>query len=93
MFGLLDWFKIGAGAASGFVICLTINALVWQPAAVREAREAERASLQAATSKAIGELSNEADKARVRRRICIERGLLYSNRTGECIESAAAVDG
>lgn len=93
MFGLFDALKIGAGAAAGFVLCLTINALVWQPAAEREAREAERAALQAATSKAIGELSNEADKARVRRRICIERGLLYSNRTGECVEAAASIDG
>ena len=93
MFGLLDWLKIGGGAGLGFVACLGLNALVWAPAAEREAREAERASMQAATSKAIGELSNEADKARVRRRLCIERGLLYSNRTGECIEGATAVDG
>jgi hypothetical protein len=93
MFGLLDGLKIAGGVALGFAACLTINALFWQPAAEREAREAERASLQAATSKAIGELSNEADKARVRRRLCIERGLLYSNRTGECVEAAASIDG
>jgi|GEM_PF-2475275 len=93
MFGLLDWTKIAGGAGIGFVACLTINALLWAPVAEREAREAERASMQAATTKAIGELTNEADKARVRRRLCIERGLLYSNRTGECIESATPVDG
>ena len=93
MFGLLDWMKIGGGAGLGFVACLAVNALVWAPVAEREAREAERAAMQAATSKAIGELSNEADKARVRRRLCIERGLLYSNRTGECVEGPAAVDG
>jgi hypothetical protein len=93
MFGIFDALKIGAGGVAGFALCLTLNAIFWQPAAEREAREAERASMQAATSKAIGELSNEADKARVRRRLCIERGLLYSNRTGECVEGATAVDG
>jgi len=93
MFGLLDWVKIGGGAAVGFLACLSINALVWQPSAEREVRAAERASLQAATNIAIGELSNEADKARVRRRMCIERGGLYLNASGECRERSTAVDG
>ncbi|MDP9837619.1 putative membrane protein [Neorhizobium huautlense] len=93
MIGLLDGLKLGAGAVAGFVACLSINALVWQPAAEREARAAERASLQAATTIAIGELSNEADKARVRRRLCIERGGLYLNATGECLEKPTANDG
>ena len=92
MLGVLDWIKIGGGAAAGFVVCLSINALIWQPAAEREARAAERASLQAATTIAIGEISNEADKARVRRRLCIERGGLYLNATGECSERPAADD-
>lgn len=93
MFGLFDWIKIGGGAVAGFLVCLSINALVWQPAAEREARAAERASMQAATNKAIGELSDEADKARVRRRLCIERGGLYLNGSGECRERPIAVDG
>ncbi len=93
MFGILDALKIGGGAAAGFLGCLSINALVWQPSAEREARDAERASLQAATNIAIGELSNEADKARVRRRLCIERGGLYLNASGECREKPVAVDG
>lgn len=93
MLGLLDYLKIGGGAALGFVACLSINALVWRPAAEAEAREAERASLQAATTIAIGELSNEADKARVRRRLCIERGGVYLNATGLCLERPTADDG
>lgn len=93
MIGILDSIKIGGGAVAGFLVCLSINALVWQPAAEAEARASERASLQAATTIAIGELSNEADKARVRRRLCIERGGLYLNATGECRERPAAVDG
>lgn len=90
MIGLLDGLKVGGGAVVGFIACLSINALIWQPAAEREARAAERASLQAATNIAIGELSNEADKARVRRRLCIERGGLYLNATGECRERPSA---
>lgn len=93
MFGLLDWMKIVGGAAAGFLACLSINALIWQPTVEREARASERASLQAATNIAIGELSNEADKARVRRRLCVERGGLYLNATGECRERPAAVNG
>ena len=93
MFGLLDWMKIGGGVAAGFIACLSINALIWQPAAEREARTQERASLTAITNIAIGELSNEADKARVRRRLCVERGGLYLNATGECREKPVAVDG
>lgn len=93
MFVLLDWMKIAGGAAAGFLACLTVNALIWQPMAEREARAAERATLQAATNIAIGELSNEADKARVRRRLCVERGGLYLNTTGECRERPTAVDG
>jgi hypothetical protein len=93
MFCLLDALKIGVGAAAGFVLCLTLNALLWLPEAEREARAQERATLQAATNTAIGELTNEADKARVRRRLCIERGGLYSYGTGVCGERPAAVNG
>lgn len=93
MVGLLDALKIGSGAAAGFLACLSINALIWQPAAEREARAAERTSLTAITNIAIGELSNEADKARVRRRLCVERGGLHLNATGECREKADPVDG
>lgn len=93
MFGILDWLKIVGGAGIGFAACLTLNTLWWQPAAERAARDAERATMQAATTKAIGELSNEADKARVRRRLCIERGGMYLNSTGQCVEDPAAIHG
>lgn len=93
MFGIVDLAKMGGGAAVGFIACLSINALVWQPAAEREARASERAAMQNITNIAIGELSNEADKARVRRRLCIERGGVYLNATGQCRERPAAIDG
>lgn len=93
MFGLFDWLKIGAGALAGFALCVAINALLWAPAAEREAREAEAARLNAATQKAIGELTNEADRARVNRRLCLERGGLYLNAPGRCVERPDTDDG
>ena len=92
MVGFLDGMKIGGGVVAGFLACLGLNSLIWQPAAEREARAAERASLTAITNIAIGEITDEADKARVRRRLRIERGGLYLNATGECRERPVAVD-
>nr|WP_234826280.1 hypothetical protein [Sinorhizobium meliloti] len=51
-----------------------------------EGRKLERAELDPATNKAIGELRDEADRARFNRRLCIERGRLYVNATGLCVE-------
>ncbi|UFX09072.1 hypothetical protein [Sinorhizobium meliloti] len=82
--------SFAAGAiAGGFVVLLVtqaVNALWIIPGAREEGRQLERAELEAATTKAIGELANEADQARVNRRLCIERGRLYVNATGLCIE-------
>ena len=86
---LFDLLKLSVGAAVGFALCM----LLYVPGAVREAREAEAARLTAATNTAIGELTNEADKARVRRRLCIERGGMYLHETGQCGERPAAING
>ncbi|KRB51779.1 hypothetical protein ASE04_09605 [Rhizobium sp. Root708] len=86
-----DVIKIGAGAVVGgllvFTVYSSLNALWWLPAAERHGREIEAAEATAATNKAIGELSNAADQARVRRRLCIERGGMYNFAKGECIEA------
>jgi hypothetical protein len=86
-----DALKIGLGALVGalltFAIYGSLNALVWLPAAERHGRELEAADLTAATNKAIGELSNAADQARVRRRLCSERSGVYNFATGECVEA------
>ncbi|WP_037079279.1 hypothetical protein [Neorhizobium vignae] len=86
---------IGAagGLALGFAVFTTINAVWWLPDAKEEARAVERATMQAATDKAIGELSNEADKARFNRRMCRERGGMYLNSTGRCLEGATVPHG
>lgn len=93
MVGLLDALKIGSGAAGLRRLPHHQCPYLWQPAAEAKARAAERASLTAATNIAIAELFNEADKARVRRRLCVERGGLYLVATGECREKPNAVDG
>lgn len=82
--------SLAAGAiAGGFVVLLVtqaVNALWIIPGAREEGRKLERAELEAATTKAIGELANEADQARVNRRLCIERGRVYLNSSGKCVE-------
>lgn len=79
-------FAVGAaaGAIVAALLFTTVNAVWWLPRAKEEARIIERAELDAATNKAIGELTNEADKARVNRRLCRERGGVYLNATGRC---------
>ncbi|RVN60330.1 hypothetical protein CN100_01210 [Sinorhizobium meliloti] len=82
--------SLAAGAVAGgilvFIGMQTVNALWIIPGAREEGRKLERAELEAATTKAIGELANEADQARVNRRLCIERGRVYLNSRGKCVE-------
>ncbi|WPE22517.1 hypothetical protein [Shinella zoogloeoides] len=83
---------IGGALIGGFVVFLgfgVVNDLWLLPRAEEQGRALERAELDAATTKAIGELTNEADKARVARRLCRERGRVYLNATGVCVERAA----
>lgn len=83
--------KIGMGALCGalltFAIYGTLNAFVFLPAAEQRGRDLESVELTAATNKAIGELGNAADQARVRRRLCSERGGMYQYDSGECLEA------
>ena len=85
---ITDKISFAVGTAAGAIVAAllftTINAVWWLPRAKEEARIIERAELDAATNKAIGELTNEADKARVNRRLCRERGGVYLNATGRC---------
>lgn len=86
---------IGAagGLALGFAVFTTINTVWWLPAAKAEARAVERATMQAATDKAVGELSNEADQARFNRRMCRERGGVYLNSTRQCLKEPTVPHG
>lgn len=80
--------SLAAGAAAGglvvFLAMQAVNVIWLLPAARSEGRAAERVEAQAATTKAIGELTNAADRARVNRRLCLERGWVYLNGSGQC---------
>jgi hypothetical protein len=90
-----DVLKLGAGAVVGGLLVLivysTLNTVWWLPAAEQRGRTIEAAEATAATNIAIGELSNAADQARVRRRLCVERGGLYDFAKGVCIEGKPVV--
>lgn len=75
---------LGAAAAASAVLAWAV--FIHGPAQHEAGGLAKAAELTAATNAAIMELSDEADRARVRRRLCIERGGLYSFASGECRE-------
>lgn len=81
------------GLVAAFALFSLINIVWLLPAARDEGRALERAELDAATNKAIGELTDAADRARFNRRLCIERGGLYVNSTGQCKPGAAEPNG
>lgn len=81
------------GLIAAFALFSLINIVWLLPAARNEGRAAERATLDAATNKAIGELSDAADKARFTRRLCRERGGVYLNASGQCEQAKAQPDG
>ncbi|NOV17892.1 hypothetical protein E5S70_17725 [Ensifer adhaerens] len=89
--------SLAAGAIVGALASLLLSQaymhLVALPVAREQARALERAEMDAATNKAIGELTNEADRARVNRRLCRERGGVYLVGSGKCLERAAQSGG
>lgn len=86
MFGLLDAIKIGAGALLGGAGVLLWAVASHGPSQYAAGGIAAATKLEAATTIAIQELSNEADRARFLRRQCLERGGVFSVSTGGCIE-------
>lgn len=68
------------GAVLAFMVFMTWNTL-WDNPRVRDETEAK---LTANFHKAIGELGNEADNARARRRLCVSIGGVFNFETGEC---------
>lgn len=55
MFGILDYLKIGAGAALGFAATYALSAAIWQPQARHEGATAERAAIMARSIEAMQE--------------------------------------
>lgn len=74
---MFSHLSLAASAVVGgilvFIGTQTVNALWIILGAREEGRKLERAELDSATNKAIGELRDEADRARFNRRLCIER--------------------
>jgi hypothetical protein len=66
---------------SPFALLISLNAQVWLPDAHNQGREMERIALDAATDKAIGELSNSADRVPFNRRLCVEHDRMYLSRS------------
>ncbi|HTO29905.1 MAG TPA: hypothetical protein VL202_01805 [Pararhizobium sp.] len=81
-----------AGVLLAFAIFQLANTLWLLPAAREEGRALERAELDAATNKAIGELTDAADRAPFNRRLCIERGGVFINSTSQCEQAKAQPD-
>jgi lipopolysaccharide export LptBFGC system permease protein LptF len=90
---MISKVSIAAGALVGafavFLIFSAVTGLWLLPRAEQRGRLLERAEMDAATTKAIGELTNEADRARVNRRLCLERGGVWLNGGSKCVERAA----
>lgn len=79
---MLDAIKLPIAALAGAM-------LMAMPAYLKgraDGRALEAADNAAITQKAIGELSNAADQARVMRRLCVERGLVWDFGTSVCRE-------
>jgi hypothetical protein len=95
MMALLNFDRI-IGLVLGFLLAWAvlagINQFIWLPNARDEGRALERAELDAATNRAIGELTDAADRARFNRRLCVERGGVYVNATGQCEQAKAQPD-
>lgn len=89
MFGLLDWLKLGAGAVAGAALAVTWATFFYGPSQYDAGGLAKAAELDTATSIAIKELANEADRARFLRRQCLERGGVYDFAAGVCVERPA----
>ncbi len=72
--------SMAAGAIAGGLIAFigmqAVNPVWIIPSAKEEGRQLERAELDPATNRAIGELRDEADRGRFNRRLCIERDRL-----------------
>lgn len=79
------WLGLGLGllVAGGWAV------LFHGPAQYEAGSTSTAARLDAATNAAIGDLSNEADRARFVRRQCRELGGVYDLVTGRCVEGEA----
>lgn len=77
------------GAAAAVAVAWTYNVVIDNPSVVKQAE----AVIAVNTYKAIGEIRNDADKARAMRRFCHESGRVYNFATVECGEESTGSSG
>ncbi|WP_422383289.1 molecular chaperone [Roseibium album] len=91
MFGFNTIQKLGAALVVAFL--LSGGAYVWGrldgKALTDAAVERALAEARQSTENAINELADEADKARVRRRLCIDGGGVWSFANNKCLKAEA----
>lgn len=78
--GLTTWLGAIGGAAAAIAVAWTYNVVIDNPSVVKETENV----MMIKTYKAIGEIRNEADKARAMRRYCVESGKLYNFAENRC---------
>lgn len=88
-----DRLGLLVGAAIGGAIVFLLMTAAYTYCLLPAAREQEHMLLDAVTNIAKEELTNEADRARFNRRLCIERVGVYSHASGKCLEGPPKPDG
>ena len=84
--GLAGFARMTAAAAVAIAFTLLWAFLVIVPDVREQTRTVVAAQLEANFRKATGELQNEADRHRLRRRLCLDGGQMYDFTTGDCAE-------
>lgn len=78
------WLGAGAGAVLALGLSWGYNIFIDNPSIVRETTQRVEAESRLKTLTAINEVSDEAQRARAKRRFCIDSGGVFSFSTGEC---------
>ena len=80
--------KAAIGFATGFVVAIAAfsvwNALIDNPRMKHEVRVATEARMANRFFQAVGELTDDAAKARIRLRLCSQSGGVYDFGSGDC---------
>ena len=78
------WLGVAAGVSGAVVLGLAYNTFIDNPSIVRETTVKVEAQARENTLRAIGEVTDEAQRARAMRRYCIDNGRVYDFQTGKC---------
>lgn len=89
MFGLSTLQLLGAAIVAAFLLTGAgyVKGRMDEGALTAAAVEKALSDAREKTEKAINELADEADKARVRRRICVDAGGVWSFANNKCVKA------